>query len=68
MAKEEVVVVLEIVVEDKEIMSEIMEEAEQAEEVKQAEILKEETVEEVEVETVAEEGWRLCLRRRRSRR
>ena len=59
MAKEEVVVVLEIVVEDDETMVEIVEEAEQAEKVKEAEILKEETAEEVEVETVADEGWRL---------
>ena len=65
MAKEEVVVVLEIVVEDKEIMAQIVEEAAQAEEVKEAEILKEETVEEVEVGTVAKEGWRLWRRMRR---
>ena len=55
-AKEEVVVVLEIVTEGEGIMVEIVEKAEQAEEAK---ILREETTEEVAVETVMEEGWRV---------
>ena len=53
MAKEEVVVALEIVTEGEGIMVEIVEKAEQAEEAK---ILREETTEEVAVETVTEEG------------
>ena len=62
-AKEEAVMVLEIVTGEEEIMAEIVEEAEQAEE---AEILREETTEEVVVETVTKEGWRVWRRRRRS--
>ena len=54
-------------VEDEEIMAKIVEEAEQADEAKEAEILKGEILEEVEVESVAEEGWRSWQRRRRLR-
>ena len=51
---EEVVVVVEMVAEEEKIMAEIVERVEQAEEADEAEILKEETVEEIVVEIVAE--------------
>ena len=54
MAKEEVVVALEIVTEEEGIMVEIVEKAEQAEEAK---ILREETTEEIVTEIGAEEEW-----------
>ena len=52
-AEEEVVVVMKIMTEKQEIVAEIVEEADQDEEVKEAEILREKTAEEIVMETVA---------------
>ena len=56
MTEEVDVVVVELVAEEEEeIMAEIVEKSEQAEEAEEAEIWKEETVQEIVVETVAED-------------
>ena len=57
MADDEVVVVVKILAEEKEIMADFVERMEQAEEVEEAKILREETTEEIVTEIGAEEEW-----------